>query len=273
MNFGIVISLVLALVALNVVKSLKVPMLAWIVIWWVAVFSFLSFGFSAPLPKSIISEYMLIATLALLAYVASDKGRLKSVKDPLLMFMTERKFNKPLVAVMVALPLLVALKVYLNSKVEILPPGFSRSAHPAPPDSIDFKGKKIDLIKAENPFRKYQTEDTAKFQEHVAKGKIIYYQNCFFCHGDAMEGDGLYAHGLNPLPTNFQDPATIGRLQESFLFWRVAKGGIGRPGEGGPWDSAMPAWEDFLEEDELWNVILFLYEYTGNKPRALEHHE
>ncbi len=30
----------------------------------------------------------------------------------------------------------------------------------------------------------------------------------------------------------------------------------------------MPAWERFLSEDEIWEVILFLYDFTGKRPRA-----
>jgi len=59
-------------------------------------------------------------------------------------------------------------------------------------------------------------------------------------------------------------------LQESFLFWRISKGGPGLPEEGGPWDTAMPAWEKFLTEDEIWDVILFLYDFTEQRPRARE---
>ncbi len=46
----------------------------------------------------------------------------------------------------------------------------------------------------------------------------------------------MYAHGLNPIPTNFADKSTIGGLQESFLFWRIAKGGPGLPKESTPWN-------------------------------------
>jgi hypothetical protein len=60
------------------------------------------------------------------------------------------------------------------------------------------------------------------------------------------------------------------QLTEAFLFWRVAKGGPGMPDAGGPWDSSMPAWEKFLSEEDMWNVIAFLYDYTGYKPRAAE---
>ena len=32
----------------------------------------------------------------------------------------------------------------------------------------------------------------------------------------------------------------------------------------------MPAWEKFLNEDEMWDVILFLYDYTDQRPRGRE---
>jgi mono/diheme cytochrome c family protein len=32
----------------------------------------------------------------------------------------------------------------------------------------------------------------------------------------------------------------------------------------------MPAWENFLTADEIWSVIIFLYEQTGHEPRRWE---
>ena len=78
----------------------------------------------------------------------------------------------------------------------------------------------------------------------------------------------MFVHALDPIPTNFADKGTIAGLRDTFLLWRVSKGGPGMPEEGGPWDSAMPAWEKFLKEEEMWEVILFLYDFTGQKPRA-----
>src|SRR2546425_10888421 len=74
---------------------------------------------------------------------------------------------------------------------------------------------------------------------------------------------------LFPYTTLFrsQDNGTIGMLTESFVFWRIAKGGPGLPREGTPWNSAMPVWEEFLTEDEIWSVIIFLYDQTGLQPR------
>src|SRR5207245_145621 len=58
--------------------------------------------------------------------------------------------------------------------------------------------------------------------------------------------------------------------QEAFLFWRIAKGGPGLPKESTPWNSVMPAWEDRLTEEQIWQVILFLYDFTGYQLRRWE---
>jgi hypothetical protein len=89
-----------------------------------------------------------------------------------------------------------------------------------------------------------------------------------------MQGNGMFVHGLDPIPTNFADSGTIAMLRDSYLFWRIAKGGPGLPEEGGPWGTAMPAWEKFLTDEEMWEAVLFLYDFTNQKPRAKEevHH-
>ena len=30
----------------------------------------------------------------------------------------------------------------------------------------------------------------------------------------------------------------------------------------------MPAWEKMLKDDEMWDAVLFLYDFTGRRPRA-----
>jgi mono/diheme cytochrome c family protein len=106
--------------------------------------------------------------------------------------------------------------------------------------------------------------------EHLATGKRIYYQNCLPCHGDRLDGGGHFAHGFSPTPASFADNGTIAQLTESYVFWRVAKGGPGLPREGTPWNSAMPVWENFLTEDEIWAVVLYIYDQSGWKPRRWE---
>jgi mono/diheme cytochrome c family protein len=264
---------VLGLVAMVVVLQLRrARTLAWTLASWLGVFAFVSYGFATPIPSSVIQIYMGIATLAIAAYVSSSEARRREFLSPLEALVNEPRWRPLLGAILVLLPALAGASAFLATRETLEAPLFGRTVHPAPPDTITFGDTTIDLAKGRNPLRALETTDPERYRAHVANGRAIYYKNCHFCHGDVMAGDGMYAHGLNPIPTNFTDPGTIAQLQESFLFWRIAKGGPGLPFEGGPWDSAMPAWEKFLKEEEIWEVILFLYDHTGYKPRAEGEH-
>jgi len=272
MNLLVLVPVVLVLLALRL-APIRVNMLGWFFAWIAAIYTVLQWGFAVPIPQSVVKLYIGIVTLALLAYVTSDRERLRGFWDPLRAFLTEKRFVPLLVLVALAIPAAVAVKIYLDVTAEPVPPAFGRTVHPAPPEQITVHDQPVDLVTITNPYRRLRESDPAAFAEHVAEGRRVYYQNCFYCHGDLMRGEGMFAHGLNPIPTNFQDPGTIAQLQESFLFWRISKGGPGLPKEGGPWASAMPAWEKFLSEEEMWDVILFLYDFTGQSPRARAHQE
>ena len=80
-----------------------------------------------------------------------------------------------------------------------------------------------------------------------------------------FDGKGPAAPGFNPPPANFTDPTTIAMLQESYLFWRIKKGGVGLPIEGMPWKSAMPRWELELSDEEIWKIIMGEYDGAASK--------
>jgi mono/diheme cytochrome c family protein len=248
----------------------RVNLLTWALAWWLGIYIVLRFGFTTPIPASVISLYMGIVSLAILAYVSSSVERREDVSRPLVRFMTDRRYTVLLAATIVAIPVLAAANVYMQMSVPLEPPFFPRTIHPASPVEITVHDKKIAIDAGDNPFRQLETSNPAEFRKHVENGRRVYYRNCVFCHGDDLGGNGMFVHGLDPIPTNFADGDTIANLRETFLFWRAAKGGPGLPEEAGPWDSAMPAWEKFLKEEDIWDVILFLYDFTGEKPRAKE---
>ena len=265
------ILVVLAVAAVfGLLRFRRANLLLWAGAWWVGIYVLLRFGFTAPIPSSVVSLYMGIVSIAILAYVSSSEERREEVSRPLVRFMTEKRYTALLGATVVAIPALAAANVYVQMNVPLEPPLFSRTVHPASPSEITVHDKKIDLDAGENPFRHLETSNPAEFRKHVENGRQVYYRNCVFCHGDNLAGNGMFVHGLDPIPTNFTDQGTIAMLRETFLFWRISKGGPGLPEEGGPWDTAMPAWEKFLKEEEMWDAILFLYDFTGQKPRAKE---
>ena len=139
-----------------------------------------------------------------------------------------------------------------------------RSVHPAPPSSANMWGKSFELQTLKNPFR----DDKANFAKNVEEGGIVYYKNCFYCHGDKQDGKGHFYSAFNPIPANFVDVGTIAMLTESFVFWRVGTGGPGLPSEGAPWATAMPVWHTMLSEEEVWKAVMFIYDQSGVQPRV-----
>ena len=188
--------------------------------------------------------------------------------------------------VIILLPFLVGFMGYNSMKPNVDEPIELRTVHPAPPASTKVHGKTFVLQTAQSPFRvdndgKYSDkvqntyidgnpwdEKAPPYLQYVREGGQIFFQNCHWCHGDNLNGRGMFAFAFNPIPANFTDPGTIAQLQETFVFWRVAKGGLNLPREGFPWASVMPPWEQHLTTDEIWKVILFEYWHTGYYPRT-----
>jgi hypothetical protein len=220
---------------------------------------------SAPAPASVVMQYLLTVLVGVLLYVSADEQRWRDFKSPINAVMVDPGKKGLRMALLVLIPLLVGFVAFDRVRPTVSAPPALRSIHPAPPGQITFRGKSMTLAGLENPLR-----SRGSLEAHYEEGKRVYYQNCMPCHGDFLDGGGHYAHGFSPAPLSFQDNGTIAQLTESFVFWRIAKGGPGLPREGAPWSSAMPAWEDFLTEDEIWSVIIFLYQQTGWQPRTWE---
>jgi mono/diheme cytochrome c family protein len=97
-------------------------------------------------------------------------------------------------------------------------------------------------------------------------------QNCAMCHGDALDGNGIFARAWQPRPANFRDTGTIAQLDENYVFWRIKEGGPGVPRGSIEYRSSMPIWDGVLGDDEIWKIIMFEYTNAGVKPakRAME---
>jgi mono/diheme cytochrome c family protein len=228
----------------------------------------LKYGIKPPIPSSLLYAYTGIIAIAIYVYLASNTERWERFSTPLSRLFSARETRIARGIIFVLLPLSVGWLVYAWGSGSPQLPAELRSIHPTPPGQTTVRGKSYNLIGLENPLRK----EPDKLTQYTEEGKVIYFQNCFFCHGDNLDGSGHFAHGFIPPPANFADVGTIAQLQESYVFWRIAKGGPGLPPESHPWNSAMPAWEDFLTEEEIWKVVLYIYIGSGHAPRTWEGH-
>ena len=222
------------------------------------------------LPGSVLRLWSATIVGAAALFVSSSRERLGALRGGLTALVVGRQ-RRLWQGLVVAIPLGLALHGLAELKAEVPAPATFRAIHPAPPTSIEFRepgqdeATTVGLVAAPNPLR---AAAPGAFTAHVEAGRDLYIGHCFFCHGADLDGDGPFAEALAVRPTSFRDPGTIAILEESYLFWRVAKGAAGLPPEGTPERSAMPAWEGVLSSEQIWQVILFLYEHTGQEPRG-----
>ncbi len=146
---------------------------------------------------------------------------------------------------------LIALSLNLLSHTSYIF-AFDRPSESDMPLSMEINGKSISLQNLAPPI----TESDKTLND----GANIYIKNCVLCHGDLLDGKGLYSESFYPSPANFLLPQSILSKPKSYTFWRVMKGGSGLPKKYEPWNSAMPAWEGVLTENQVWKVIHFIYE-------------
>lgn len=220
--------------------------------------------FAPPLPAQVILMYMAMSVFTFLIYFTIKEDQFESFLRPMKTVLADD--NKVILRVLIVyilIPILVGYITYGKVKPKLDPPVSARIVHPEPPTSIYFKGKKIKIIGLKNPLRK----DLYSLKSHIEEGKKIYFQNCFYCHGAELAGKGLFAEVFNLRPLPFKGADTIAQLPESFVFYRIAKGWKTLPAGSTPWDSSMPAFEDFLTEEEVWKVVLYIYDASGNQPR------
>ncbi len=232
-------------------------------------------AFPPVMPRALMIQFMIITVIATLLYFSFDDDRWNEFKAPILAVLREDRTRFIRWALLIIIPIIATYAVYESVRPKFDAPVELRQVHPAPPSTLKLFNKRFDLTQLENPVRneileQFKTDPEsgmAIYEETVKQGAETYFTNCFFCHGDQLDGEGHLAKAFSPLPANFQDVGTIAQLQEAFLFWRIATGGPGLPKEGAPWNSAMPVWHEMLDEDEIWNLIVFLYDYVGQVPR------
>jgi hypothetical protein len=266
-----------------------VPAFPQSILIWLGAYSVFKYVLTPPIPSALLYTYMGLVTLVIFLFISSTEQGWTDFKRPILntVMAINPMYRQVRNVTFVVLPLLVGYGTY-----DFIVPAFDepielRTVHPAPPAAVTVRGQNFTLQTAQNPYRvdedgkylevgkeekyfgKNPFEPNApKYLQYVREGGGIFFQNCHFCHGDNLNGRGMFAFAFNPIPANFSDPGTIAQLQDTFVFWRISKGGPGLPREGFPWASAMPPWEEHLTTDEIWKVNMFEYWHTGFFPRT-----
>lgn len=251
-------TVVLTVIGTNLVLLLGVPYL-----------SMLITGRDEPLPVpgALMGIYQALLLVGVLVYLAADDARMGEFVSPIADFLrgpetirspADRVTWAARWVVLAAVPLGAGWLVFRGNLPATRAPTTLRIAHP----TIPFEYQ--DLT---NPYRNPDgTVDPAVIEE----GRLLFQINCRPCHGTPANGEGPMAYGFRLRPANFRSEDTIATVIEAYAFWRIREGGVGLPSAGSPWDSAMPAWEGELTDDQIWKIIAAEYQIAGVEPRRPE---
>jgi mono/diheme cytochrome c family protein len=90
--------------------------------------------------------------------------------------------------------------------------------------------------------------------EAIAAGTDIYQNKCIGCHGPNQDGNGPNAISLNPAPRNLRDVPFMQAMSLNRISTSIHKGVPG---------TAMPRWEGTLSEDQIHDVIAYVFSLTA----------
>jgi mono/diheme cytochrome c family protein len=246
----------------------RIPSFVWAVLIFGTFYAFFQYGVapltealtgtSAPLPSSLVWMYASMVALAILLYFSVQEERWRDFTRPVIDFLRDptppsavRRVARQ--ATLILIPLLFGWQGYRRLSEE--------AEAPADPPGIHFNLPQK-YVSIENPL--------PWTPENIREGGILYTRNCAMCHGDAQDGNGLFARALQPGPANFLDTGTIAQLDENYLYWRIKEGGPGLPKGSIEYRSAMPVWDAVLSDDEIWKIIMFEYTNAGVQPAKRE---
>ena len=112
--------------------------------------------------------------------------------------------------------------------------------------------------------------------EALEGARQLYAQNCAACHGEAGDGDGVFANDislpLNPsppmgsggridemlsgheivVPADFTDPLQMVSAAPALLQGKIIRGGMG---------TGMPMWGVIFTEEQVWALVSYLYTF------------
>lgn len=121
------------------------------------------------------------------------------------------------------------------------------------PPQLKARGKRhVEFIQAGVPVEyRSQANPYPNVTKAIDAGRQVYKSNCIACHGPRGRGDGDAGLDLIPSPALLTELTKNQGAADEYLLWTISEGGK-------PFDTAMPAFKNRLNETQIWQVITYL---------------
>lgn len=121
------------------------------------------------------------------------------------------------------------------------------------PPQLKARGKRhVEFIQAGVPVEyRSQRNPYPNVAKAIDAGRQVYQSNCIACHGPRGRGDGDAGLDLVPSPALLTELTKNQGAADEYLLWTISEGGK-------PFDTAMPAFKNRLNETQIWQVITYL---------------
>ena len=266
MNWFVLAGVLVVLVALRWVRP---GALGWLAAIWVGLFVFFRFGFAVPIPASVLKIYMGIASGALLIYAMADAERLRIDPPPARRLPHREAVHRPAGG--------GGGGGAGAGRVEDLPrhdgAGDAPQLRPyRPPGQPAVDQGPRHRVRPQRPGQPLPQAGEER-SRRLPPARRARTARSTSATASSATATCSTAAACSPTPSTRSPPTSATRARSRSSRRRSCSGASRRgdrgcPPKGGPWATAMPAWEKFLSEDEMWDTILFLYDFTGSRPRA-----
>jgi mono/diheme cytochrome c family protein len=98
---------------------------------------------------------------------------------------------------------------------------------------------------------------TGNLRGDAARGKPLHVTNCAECHGADGKAQVVVLH-MDVPPKDQSDPAYMKTLPDAYLYLAICKGGeaVGK-------NHVMPAWGEFLSDQDIRDLIAWVRTFSG----------
>ena len=108
----------------------------------------------------------------------------------------------------------------------------------------------VDVISSASIYARHDIPPPVKnLSEDAANGKILWQQNCAFCHAADGTGENWIGSFLEPKPRNLTDAEFMRDMTDELLLERIQEGIR---------NTSMPAWKDVLSNNQMRQIISYI---------------